>query len=197
MSPRKPFLMPSRRCSRGGFTLTEVMVAAFVSAIIAAGIFSALSILTLQTRAGMSQLGFIQEARRAQQRLVREVQQSKYFEIRDEGRLLLLYSVDNTLTQIRYVDEDDNPRTVADNRIEVIRPDGERRVICRHVSLLQGDVPVFRTQGAGARAVMMAFHVGDSTAAHAAERRYETGPGYQGVEVRVAATPRNLQRWYD
>lgn len=185
------------RWRKGGFTLPEVMTAAFIGALVAGGVLSAVSILMLQTRAGVSQVRFIQEARRAQQWMVREVQRNKYFEIHEAGQTLFLYSIDNALTQIRYVDDDGNALTVADNRIELVRPNGDVRVLCRHVSPILGAQPVFRVRSAGASAVLMAFHVGDSTAVNAAERRYETGPGYQGLEIRMAATPRNLQRWYD
>jgi prepilin-type N-terminal cleavage/methylation domain-containing protein len=185
------------RRRKGGFTLPEVMTAAFIGALVAGGVLSAVSILMLQTRAGVSQVRFIQEARRAQQWMVREVQRNKYFEIHEAGQTLFLYSIDNALTQIRYVDEDGDARTVEDNRIELVRPNGDVRVLCGNVSRILGTQEVFRVRESGSTAVMMAFQVGDSTAANAAERRYETGPGYQGLEIRMAATPRNLQRWYD
>ena len=185
---------------RAGFTLPEVLITLALFSLIAGGVYTTVLSLMLQAKTARTQISFIQDARRSQQWLLREVQRNKYYIIQDGGRTLRLYSIDNECTTLQFTDGDGSMATPENNAIECVWPDGTTHEVCREISLIPDEsgesVPLFRPmQGSGA--VLISYHVGDAMVPGASERRIQTGPGYQGVEVRLAATPRNLQRWYD
>ena len=70
---------------------------------------------------------------------------------------------------------------------------GDERTVCTHVTPIS-NAPMFKVYAAAPQSVMVRFHVGDASPSE--PRRYESGPGYQGLEVRFAATPRDIhQQW--
>ncbi|MBP7275345.1 MAG: prepilin-type N-terminal cleavage/methylation domain-containing protein [Kiritimatiellae bacterium] len=194
---------PPRIRRRGGFTLPEVLITLVIFSLVAGGAYVGILSLMLQSKTARTQVSYIQDARRSHQWLLREVQRNKYYVIQNGGLTLQLYSITNSCTTLRFLTGDGSIATPEDNVIECEWPDGTSRVVCREISLIpdkfgesEATVPLFRPmQGSGA--VLISYHVGDAMVSGASERRNLTGPGYQGVEVRLAATPRNLQRWYD
>ncbi len=187
--------IPARRCR--GFTLVELLVALSIGILISGILLAAVFILSHQVKAGTNQVEFNATARISQMKIVREVQHNKYFDIRNSGQTLALYSIDNAETLIRYVDPDNNPLTATGNRLDLQRPGQTNVTLCTWVTPINSTTPIFAAATGTVPAVVFRYHVGDSLAPGAAEGRYSTGPGFQGTEVRYAATPRNLQRWYD
>ena len=68
-------------------------------------------------------------------------------------------------------------------------------ILCRNVTALTDGSPIFSVVATTPQAIRIGFHVGDDP--DGAEGRNTTGYGYQGLEVRFSATPRNLQLWDD
>jgi len=185
----------ARHCS-GGFTLLEAAVALGLLSLVFAAALTALSRMTQRTAVGTSQAYFVQLARIAEQRISARVMEGKAVGI-EEDRVTII-TTNYTVAEIRYWDEDGRPDTVEDNWILYDRngdwPGGEE-LICNYVSAIPGE-EMFSLVPACPTAVRFCFHVGDGTG-----QQYNalggSGPGYQGLEVRFSATPRNLQYWYD
>lgn len=182
---------------RGGFTLTEVMVASSLSALVAAGAFSAFSVASRSALAGRSQVQFNDAARLVSQKLVEYVEEGRTVGVATPNALDIIM-LDLRNAQIRLVDGDGNPGTVTDNKL-VYDPDvnvsGNEKTLCNYVSSI-GTNDLFSIVAVSPSAARFCFHIGDGT--NVTDASFSgTGPGYQGIEVRISATPRNLQHWYD
>ena len=180
--------------SKNGFTLTEVMVATGLFGIVSAGVFHAFSASGLQTRAGQSQVHFANEGRIAAQVIATYIEKGKAASASTNGISIVL--PDYVLAQIRFEDGDGLIETVEDNRLVYdpdVDEDGAVEELCRYVSPIAGE-EMFRASSPGS--VGLSFHVGDGT-----DPSYTSfsgsGSGYQGIEIRMSATPRNMQRWHD
>jgi len=178
-----------------GFTVTEVVVAT--------GLFSLAVAITMRlfvgalhhTKAGTSQASMVHRAMLARQRIMHYVQQCQAVCAMSDWDLVI-WMPDRTRQMLRFCDGDSNVLTVADNCIlydPVPDTAGEEQVLCWDVSPI-GDTPIFVTSEKAPRYVTVRFHLGDSVAGD--ERRYATGPGYQGVELRFSVVPRNIGRIY-
>jgi Tfp pilus assembly protein FimT len=184
-----------RRPSRG-FTLVEVLLAAALSTFIVAAAFAVFFTAARMTRAGSYQVRFTAMARKSIQRISRHIERGKAVGVSSNG--LDIIFVNLTSGRFVYRDEDNNPATVADNKLIFypnITQTNISETICTHVSPI-GVEPMFAVIAASPNAARLSFHVGDGT--NKVDAAFSgTGQGYQGVEVRFSATPRNLQRWYD
>ncbi len=180
---------------RGGFTLVEVMTALMIVAMMMGGILAVISMSVRQSLAGSSQLRFLGQARKAEQRITRYIQLHKYFEIADTNTAHL-YAPDHRLSLLQFVDGDNDLTTVEDNRLVYTTVDGEAITVCQAVTPLLDGTPIFRRLAQSPDAIQVSFHVGDRMGLNQPENVFGTGPGYQGVEVRFAVTPRNKQKWY-
>jgi hypothetical protein len=173
-------------------TVVEAVIATALSALAMAAVLAAFGYGTRVARAGAYQVLFTRMGRAASQRIARRIEQAKAVRVTATG--VDLIAPDLRVSRVYFDTGDGDVETVSDNRL-LYDPDtgatGDVEVLCRHVSPLPGE-PMFGTLPSGAR---LCFHVGDGTnAAQGAFSR--TGAGYQGVEVRMGAAPRNLQRWY-
>ncbi len=177
---------PSERL---GFTLTELMVAIAIFGLLTGGLVRLWMLMGLQSKAGVYQVEYAMMARRVQHRLMDLVQQAKYVEA-PSGTRLDLYDTYNRQTVVQYIGDADLGRC----RIEVNASDGSSYELCHSVTALEGE-PLFETINTVPRATMIRFRIGDDI--NGSERKYATGPGYQGVDVRFSVQPRNVQRWYD
>lgn len=180
---------------RKGFTLTEAMVAAALSSLVIVAVYTALSVSSRMALAGRSQVEFNTTARLVTQKIVRYVEQGRAVGL--AGNALDILTVSHQGARISFLDGDGDPGSVVDNML-VYDPDtsvfGDERVLCHYVSPL-GTNPIFTIVATSPNSVRLCFHIGDGT--NAADSAFAvTGAGYQGVEVRITATPRNLQRWY-
>lgn len=179
------------------FTLTEVMVAVALFSLVVIAAFTLFSTSSRMTRAGGSQVRFTNSGRLAAQKIAQLVEAGKAIGVSTSG--LDIITLNLTCARIAYDDTDGNPDTVSNNYLvyipDVTQPTQGRRILCDYISAI-GDEPMFSIIPSSPSAAKFVFHVGDSTNT-ADTSEYGTGLGYQGIEIRFSATPRNLQRWYD
>ena len=178
-----------------GFTLHETMISLFLFSMVIAGLYMAFSRSILQTRAGSSEARFIGEARSIEQQVSKYVMAGKAIVVM--GDWLYIMTTNSRYSSISFQDLDGDPTTMTNNVI-VYDPDiwvgGDEVYLCDYVSRIDGE-NIFSNLPFSPAAVKMAFHIGDYTNTASADY-YGTGQGYQGIEVRFSASPRNLQYWY-
>lgn len=173
-------------------TLTELMFAVTLGALLISLAYPIIITAMQQTKAGTWQAVFIDETRQAQQKINKTVQSQKFLHLRDE-HTVELYSIDGDQSLLFYDTEGEHLK----NAIVLETPDSTD-VLCRYVNPISDTEPIFDVVWNSTNSrkwLRVALHVGDSPEED--EQKYETGPGYQGVELRFTASPRNLQRWYD
>lgn len=188
------------RLKRGGavrgFTLPEVLIASSVLVMVATAALAAFMTALKMSVAGGNQVRFTAMGREASQRIARYVEEGKSVGVSGNG--LEIVTVNLRPARIYFVDTDGDPETVSDNLL-IYDPDlsvsGDEVEICDYVSPIPGE-SMFSIVPATPDAASVRFHVGDGTNVSHTEFS-GTGQGYQGVQVRVSATPRNLQRWYE
>jgi len=184
------------RQNRGGFTLTEILIATAVSSVVVILALVTFSHATRQVRAGCSQVWFTAEGRLTAQKIVRYIEMGKAVGLASNG--LNILTIDLETARISFDDGDGDAGTV-DSNVLIYDPNtataGGEVEICSHVSAIDG-VPMFSLIPSSPSSAAIAFHLGDGSNM-LAQASLASGEGYQGVEVRVSGTPRNLQRWYD
>ena len=177
----------SRR-RRDGFTITEVMASTLLLTGVV-GIALGLATSTLMhARDGSVHLSVIGKARCAMQDITRKVQAGRGVGV--VSNTLSIVMADLTVTEIRYVDADDDPDTIADNRLEY-DPDpattGDESVLCDFVTPIPGE-PIFQILSTSPRSAVVAFHVGERPPPGAPALL--PGDGHQGIEIRLTSSPR-------
>ncbi len=182
---------------KSAFTITELMVALALFSLVSVTALILFSTSTHMSRAGGYQVKFTNDGRLVSQKISQLVEAGKAIGISTAG--LDIITVNLTCARIVFEDADGNPETVADNRLVYIpdttQPSVGRRLLCSYVSPI-GEEPMFSTIPSSPSAAKFVFHIGDGT--NTSDTSFSgTGLGYQGLEIRFSATPRNLQRWYD
>jgi len=177
--------------SAAGFTLVEVMIAVSIFIVLIAMAIAAYTSTMRFASEGSTHVNFIDTARAAEQQILKYVQAGGAVGV--EAEAIRLYMPDDTIARIKFEDDDGDPQTVADNRLvydpneSVANNDVE---ICREVSPIDGE-PMFKLVATSPRSVILSFHVGEVPPEDSDGSELLAGQGYQGVEVRVSATPRN------
>jgi hypothetical protein len=101
------------------------------------------------------------------------------------------------VARISFNDGDSNPSSTEDNTLRYT-PDAiagsEAKDLCSHVMPI-GDSAIFQVLPTSPISVVVRFHLGDGYL-DADRDAHITGKGYQGVEVRFSATPRNLPNFH-
>jgi prepilin-type N-terminal cleavage/methylation domain-containing protein len=196
-----------------GFTLTEVMVATVLLTLVCASVFAAFKSSLRWTRAGTSQAQFMANARIAGDNILSLIERGKSITVLTNSYMIKINFPDLSSGTIYFTNSDNNVSTVADN-VLVYDPTpgtpGNSYVLCTYVrpvdedtnSLGFGDPSRIFTPTNNQdnpivfNSVMIRFHVGDGT--NVQDLSFSgTGQGYQGTEVRMSATPRNVQKWYN
>ena len=101
--------------------------------------------------------------------------------------------MDLTQGLIRFIDEDSDPTTLGDNVLQVdpdISVASNETVLCDFVSAIPGE-EMFQIVPSSPRSALVVFHVGERPPNGAPQLL--AGQGYQGIEIRCAATPRNAK----
>jgi prepilin-type N-terminal cleavage/methylation domain-containing protein len=178
-----------------GFTLVEIMVAVSLSAIVGIGAMGLLTYAGQVSRAGGFQVRFNAMARQSATRITRAVENAKTISVTADT--VSLIAPDMKISRIRF-DDGGDPGNVHNNRL-LLYPDIAQPtkfvVLSTHVSEIPGEA-MFGVVPTTPRTARVAYRVGDGT--NDTMRAFSRpGRAYQGVEVRVSATPRNLQRWYE
>jgi type II secretory pathway pseudopilin PulG len=181
---------------REGTTIVESILSMSILAVCMSLTIGTLTALSRTTKAGATQAHYIRTSRQAEQLITRKVQKAKAVGVEDGAVFLTLTNY--TMASIKYVDADENPKTVEDNYI-IYDPNlfdwDDEEILCGYVSVLNNE-DMFEINPLYPSAVHFAFHIGDAEASGPVGP-YEAGFGYQGVDVRFSATPRNRQYFYD
>lgn len=185
-----------RQRTKAGFSLVEAMFSMGLFGMVAAMLYGAFIDALLDTRAGTSQARFTAMARASEQQILRYVQKGMAIWVSDNS--VIVWSTNNTVGSIYYLDGDGNPGTVEDNKLVYLpslwAAEGSALTISTHISRI-GDKPFFSLVPTSPDSVGVCYHVGDGLLEDD-RSAYKSGAGYQGVEVRFAATPRNLQLFH-
>ncbi|MCK5849359.1 MAG: type II secretion system protein [Kiritimatiellae bacterium] len=181
---------------RSGYTLLEVMVSSAIMSLVVTAAMSAFWFAGRMTRAGGYQVEFNAMGRIASQKITRYIENGRAVAVSSNG--LDIMQVDLRCSRLFYRDADGDSSTIEDNCI-VYDPDissaGKEKILCSHVTPIDEE-PIFSIIPSTPNVAKMKFHVGDGT--NIQHTSFSgTGQGYQGLEIRVSATPRNLQRWYN
>ena len=176
-----------------GFSITELVFAAAIMAIVMTLALGTYSSTMLQGREGTFHVRLIDDARSAEQKLVKYIQRGRA--ISASASQLLIMMPDNTQARIRFLDQDGDINTLEDNYLEY-DPDtsvaGDEELVCDYVSAIPAET-MFQLVPTSPRTALISFHVGEVPAAG---DNLLVGSGYQGVEVRMSSTPRNLGTIY-
>jgi prepilin-type N-terminal cleavage/methylation domain-containing protein len=183
------------RRRRGGYTLTEVVIALMIFTMVSAGFVSAFVKILYEAKTGSAQLRHMAAARAVEQMVMHRVQDGRAITIMSNA--LFILNANNTYSSFEYKDTDNRPGTVTNNYF-IYDPDTDvasnETIVCRDISPL-GTQAVFSCVAASPRDATVCFHLGESTN-FLAPTIFGKSMGIRGVEVRFSATPRNLQYWY-
>jgi len=191
--PTRPAAVVHPGVRRHCFTLTEVLFASAISVVVGSMLISFVIMSQQRARASQEQLTFNAKARYGTQQLTRLIQNARIAVPSVDGLSAVVVNPDQTVFRLYYADADGDRETVEDNSIwcdpDLNVEDDEYQVI-RYVTPLDGE-PVFAALGGG---LAVRFHVGDSDPVSRSD--HLTGPGYQGIAIRIVAQPRNIgQIW--
>ena len=144
-----------------------------------------------QAREGSVHLSIIGKARGTEQRIIKFVESARA--VGAKSNQLDVVMMDLTQGVIEFIDADGDPATLADNTLE-LDPDtsvaSNETVLCDFVSPVPGEA-MFQVLSSSPRTALLTFHVGERPPAGPSQLRL--GQGYQGIEIRCAATPRNAK----
>lgn len=195
MSPKQNPLAPHAAApsASAGFTLTELIVSSTVLTAVVAISLGAYTTIIREGREGTLHARYIDGARSTEQNIVKFVQAGKA--VSANASALDIMKPDSGYARIQYVDGDGDADTLEDNALEY-DPDtgvgGDEVMLCNFVTAIPGE-PMFQILATSPRTALCTFHVGEVPKAG---EQLLYGMGYQGVEIRVAATPRNLGSIY-
>ncbi len=178
---------------KNGFSLTEVIFAVFLFALVSAGVYIVFIQTLFDVKKGTSQANFLAMARSAEGQITKIVQGGQsisvfptYVDVTVDSRLI---------SRISFVDGDGIMGTADDNELRYIpnmNQPQDYQVLCKNVmSLWDGTLqtPMFELLPSSPAAVQFRFHVGDGMTEED-YGLYKTGQGWQGVEMRFSASPR-------
>lgn len=189
-----------KKGNKKGFTLVEALIAGTLMLLLVLMVTSSMLESLKSTKAGTSQVQYLSNARFAQEKIMKIVNDGWILSTINSGAQLLIQTDpvgDNSIVQslIWYQDQDNNSNTTANNFLwydpnRVVA--GDERILLRNVRPL-GTNAIFTVVngGRGAGTARFRFHVGDSSTELG---KFSTsGMGYQGVDVKFSATPRDLK----
>ena len=189
-----------KKGKQNGFTLVEALIAGSLMLLLVLMVTSTMLESLKSTKAGTSQVQYLSNARIAQEKIMKIVNDGWLLKAINNGsQLLVQYDPvgDKTIVQglIWYQDQDNNVNTTANNLLwydpnRLVS--GDERILLRNVRPL-GTNAIFTVVngGRGAGTARFRFHVGDSSTELG--KFSASGMGYQGVDVKFSATPRDLK----
>jgi len=174
---------------KAGFTISELVMATFVMMAmmaLAVGVFTS----TMRSgREGSFHLQTIDESRSVEQTIARLIRRGRAVSV--SGNSVRIVMADGGEEQIRFIDQDSDPETLDDNILQydpTVGAGGDEVTLCRQVTALTSEA-MFQTVATSPKSALLSFHLGEVPKPGDA---LMVGEGYQGVEIRLAATPRNL-----
>lgn len=183
---------PARRCRSRRYTVVEMVFASAVSLIVVTMVIGFVIMSGRRIKSGQEQLSFNYRGRYGGQQITNAVNRATTVAAAEDGLSALIYNTDRTVSMLYLHDSDGNPATMADNAIW-LDPDteveGDERVLVPFASALPGEA-VFANVGT---ALSVRFHAGDPPQPGlVSDADLTTGPGYQGIAIRLVAKPRNV-----
>ena len=185
------------RSPRGGFTAAEVLLAVMLFGVVTACVMPFIVWVMRFSRGGSQQAEFTMLARQSETIITRRIEAGRAAEASSNG-VDIMYAGSATVARLEFVDLDANPLTLSNN---VIRFDpnteitGNEQNVCGYVGAMPGEV-MFTNLDLSPRAIRFRYYVGEGTNANYAGT-YSSSPGYQGLEVRFSAAPRNVGNFYN
>ncbi|MFH0907249.1 MAG: hypothetical protein V1929_00600 [bacterium] len=183
---------------QSGFTYTEVILACLLFVIVTAVVVPCMTWGMRLGRGGSLQAQYTMAARQSEIRIARYVQAGRAIEVHTNCVVIMITTNTYTSSSITYVDQDNNAATLSNNVLRFdpdISTTGGESTICSWVSPIPGE-PMFTNLNLSPMAVAFSYHIGEGTNASYASM-FGSSPGFQGMDVRFSATPRNLQSRYD
>lgn len=189
-----------KKGKQNGFTLVEALIAGSLMLLLVLMVTTTMLESLKTTKAGTSQVQYLSNARIAQEKIMKIVNDGWLLKAINNGsQLLVQYDPvgDKTIVQglIWYQDQDNNVNTTANNLLwydpnRVVA--GDERILLQNVRPL-GTNAIFTVvnSGRGAGTARFRFHVGDSSTEYG--KFSASGMGYQGVDVKFSATPRDIK----
>lgn len=177
-----------------GFTLVEVIVSLALATIIGATAISIMIHAARVSKTGGNQARYTALARKASHRITRAIESAKA--VGATTNSLQLFMTDMTLAQIVF-DDGGDPDDVQSNDLLYFPniADTNFYTLSSYISPIPGEA-MFGMVPTTPRTARIVFRVGDGS--NDTQRAFSrASEPLQGVEVRVSATPRNLQRWYE
>jgi type II secretory pathway pseudopilin PulG len=189
-----------------GFTLTEVMVATALFTLVAISVLAAFKASVRWQRAGTSQAQFMANARVASDNILSLIEQGKTFSVPANSNCVKIFFPDMSCAMIYFDTGNGNFNVSSIDSVEdnTLKYDpgtgntGDIYTLCTYVRPVDGDKwsNIFQMVQGSPDSLAIRFHVGDGT--NVLDKSFSrTGEGYQGTEVRMSATPRNVQKWYN
>lgn len=198
MKKNSPITMRKKR----GFTLTEILVATALASLVAAGGYAAFSFALRYVMAGSYQVQFTASGRITGQKIVNYIENGKAVSIgagSNGSPELDIMGINLSNSAIRFVTN--GGLTNIQNNMLVYVPDTTKTnyvMLCNYAGPIPGESNMFSILPLSPIAAVVCFTVGVGTNVGntSLSGTLGTGFGYQGVDIRVSATPRNIQRWY-
>jgi prepilin-type N-terminal cleavage/methylation domain-containing protein len=184
------------RSGRSGFTFSEVLIAVMLFGLVTAFVTPGLIWMMRFARGGSQQVEFTQMARRSQLFIARAVSSGKYVSA-STNEVQIFVAGSNVIQRVFFADLDNNPSTISNNVLQFdpdASVDDDEYTICNYVCRLPGEA-LFTNAAASPKSVNFRYHVGEGSNAYYSSV-FSSSPGFQGVEVRFSATPRNVQTFY-
>lgn len=200
------FLHPDRR--RRGMTLLEVLFASTIGTVVSVAMILLFTALLWKERENLKLLMMSNDAATLHRRLRQVSANGADIDVTQTEVVFTDVTTGKT-ARLRFVDGDNNPETIGNNRIELdldIASAGNERIVVNYVSRLEDPrnpgtfLPVFRRLPASSFSTPLEvnFRIGDRTnptnrKTNAAARADDahTGPGFQSLVFRSAYMPRN------
>lgn len=189
MSLRKTNIQRSVRF----MTLTEIIIYMGLAGVLSAMVFS----FTMMARSGVTQqqhqMKYTSIGKFGGERLVTLVRKGRTVSVVNGDEIRIMHP-EKKIKQLQFIDEDGDPNTIDDNVI-VCDPDYPSTKSYEVVSCVNpinvttaDEKPIFKK--IGNNGVRMCFHVGDPP--NVEKAKYKSGSGYQGIQIRVTAKPRDV-----
>ena len=178
---------------RHAYTLMELMIATTIGLIVTGTVITFVIMASERMKSSQNQLAANHRGRFGGSRITNLIRNARVVSAEEDGYAAMIANPDRTLSLLYFDNVDGNLQTIEDNNI-VYDPDVsvsmDETVLVPRVTPLE-DEPIFAMVG---DALAVRFHTGDSFPTAACD--HLTGKGYQGIQIRVLARPRNVaQMW--
>lgn len=181
------------RRGRRAFTMVELLISTTIGLTVTATVVSFVIMVSGRMKSAQNQLTANHRGRFGGTRIANLIRNARVVAAEEDGNAALIANADRTISLLYFDNPDDNLLTIEDNNL-MYDPDidvsMDETVLIPRVSPLENE-PIFSMVQ---DSLAVRFHTGD--AFPSADYDHLTGKGYQGIQIRVLARPRNVaQIW--